>query len=253
MYLYFVLFTLNAIFEVPGEATVLAAKKLKANILLFLIIIITILIMSFFTLMAALAFNNVLMSVNRKLSIVAAVLRLIEGLVFIISMIMLFLETASFNLGLLLSRSIYAFYLIFIGYLVFKSGYLNRLLGISLVIGGTMGYLTVGLTHSFFPSFKWISTIGIVVVVIAEFALGILLIIKAIKLASELPDPKETITMILEDLGEATTAEIIVRASQVSQECKDRIPNTLVTLEKEKKVIKRISKEKKALVWTLVG
>lgn len=74
-----------------------------------------------------------------------------------------------------------------------------------------------------------------------------------IKMTSELPDSKKTVTMILEDLGEATTAEIIHKASQVSLECKDRVPRTLIALEKEKKVIKRISKEKKAIVWTLVS
>ncbi|MFX0091783.1 MAG: hypothetical protein ACFFBD_08470 [Candidatus Hodarchaeota archaeon] len=42
----------------------------------------------------------------------------------------------------------------------------------------------------------------------------------------ELPDPKRTLTMILGKLGEATTAEIIDEASQISHECKDRIPRT---------------------------
>ena len=212
-------------------------------------------IMSFCTLMAAVALNNVLMSINRDLSIAAAVLRLSEGLFFIISMILLFIDISSFNLVLLLGHFFYAFYLIFVGYLVFKSGYLNRILGIFLVIGGSTGYLIEGLTYLFFPGFGWISTIGIIIAVIAEFTLGNVLIVKAIKLIIELPDPKSTITMILEKLGESTTVEIIDEVSRVarSPECKDRIPGTLVALEKEKKVTKRISKEKRAIVWTLVS
>ena len=110
------------------------------------------------------------------------------------------------------------------------------------------------LTHFFFPGFGWIATIGIIIAVIAEFTLGIVLIVKAIRLIIELPDPKSTITMILEKLGESTTVEIIDEVSRVarSPECKDRIPGTLVALEKDKKVVKRISKEKHAIVWKLV-
>jgi len=249
----FVLFSLNTIFEVPGEATLIAAKRIKANVLLFFIVIIAILIMSFFTLMAAMALNNVLKAVNKKLSIVAAVLRLNEGLFFIIGMILLFINVSSFNLVLLFGHFLYAFYLILVGYLVFKSGYLGRFLGISMVIGGLMGYLIESLTYFYLPNIIWISTLGIIVAVLAEFVLGINLVLKARKLAIELPDPKQTVTMILEDLGEATTAEIIDEASQISRDCRDRIPGTLVALEKDKKVSKRISKEKSAIVWTLVS
>lgn len=250
---FFVFFSLNTIFEVPGEATLIAAQSIKANVLLFLIVIIAIFIMSFCALMAAMALNNVLMSVNKDVSIVAAALRLVEGGFFIISMILLFIDISSFNLVFLFGLTLNAFYLILVGYLVFKSGYLNRHLGISLVIGGSVGYLIGGLTHFFLPRFDWIFTIGIMVAVIAEFALGIILVVKAVKMTMGRPDPKRTITLLLEELGEATTAEIVEEASRVSRECKDRIPRTLIALEEEKKVTKRISKERKAIVWTLVS
>ena len=58
--------------------------------------------------------------------------------------------------------------------------------------------------------------------------------------------------MILEEMGEATTAEIIDESSRVSAECKDRIPEALSALELDQKVTKRFSKEKKGYVWTLV-
>ena len=64
-------------------------------------------------------------------------------------------------------------------------------------------------------------------------------------------DPKETISMILEQIGEATTAEIMNESSMVSTECKDRIPDALRILESEGKVTKRLSKEKKGYVWSL--
>ncbi|MHA2370491.1 MAG: DUF4386 domain-containing protein [Candidatus Hodarchaeales archaeon] len=249
----FVFLSLNTIFEVPGEATLTAAQSTKNNGLLFFIVILAILIMSFLTLMAAMALNNVLMSVNKDLSIVAAALRLIEGLFFIISMILLFIDVSAFSLVFLFGQILYAFYLVLVGYLVFKAGYLNRPLGISLVIGGSVGYLVGGLTHLFLPSFEWLFTIGIIVAVLAEFALGILLVVKAVKMTMGRPDPKRTITLLLAEVGEATTAELIDEVSRVSRECKDRVPRTLIALEEENKITKRISKEEKAIVWTLAS
>ncbi|MHA1946108.1 MAG: DUF4386 domain-containing protein [Candidatus Hodarchaeales archaeon] len=250
---FFVFLSLNTLFEVPGEATLIAAKSIKDNVLLFLILVIAILIISFFTLMAAVALNNVLKSVSKDMSKTAAVLR-VEGLFFVISMILLFIGISSFNIVLFLGHFLYAFYLILVGYLVIKSGYINRFLGIFLVIGGSMGYLIEGLIYFLLPSFEWIAILGIMIAVIAEFVLGITLVAKAIQLSNELPDPKRTITKILEEIGEATTKEIIDEVSRVarSPECKDRIPGTLVALEKDKKVVKRISKERKAIVWKLV-
>lgn len=98
----------------------------------------------------------------------------------------------------------------------------------------------------------WFMPLGLFVASAVEITLGITLITKAIQQGRALPDPRQTITMILEELGEATTAEIIEKASQRSQDCKDRIPGTLVDLEENNKIKKRISREKKALVWTLV-
>jgi hypothetical protein len=199
------------------------------------------------------ALNNVLKAVNKDLSLVASVFRLTEGFFFVISIVLLFAEVSLFNLILILSQFFLAVHMILVGYLVFKSGYLSRILGIFLVIGGSTGYLIGNLTHFYLPNFNWLSTIGLMVAFIAEFALGIILVIKAIKMTMNRPDSKKTITMILGDLGEATTAEIIDEASLVSRDCKDRIPKTLIALEKDKKVIKRISKEKKGFVWTLVS
>jgi hypothetical protein len=72
-------------------------------------------------------------------------------------------------------------------------------------------------------------------------------------LTQERVDPKKTLVLILEDFPEATTAEIIDEAANISNECKDRVPRTLISLEKEGVIQKAISKEKKAIVWKLVG
>lgn len=67
-------------------------------------------------------------------------------------------------------------------------------------------------------------------------------------------DTKKTILLILEDWENgATTAEIIEEAAQVSKECRDRVPRTLIALEREGKIKKEISKERKAIVWKLIS
>ena len=64
-------------------------------------------------------------------------------------------------------------------------------------------------------------------------------------------EPKKDIIMILEDLGEATTAEIVDEETAVSNDCKDRVPHTLVLMEKEHIIKRNISKVKKAIVCSL--
>jgi len=219
----------------------------KANVLLFGGMIGALFFMALFSLIVAFPMNNVLTSINKDLSKGAQILRIIEWFIFIVGMVMLFSEIPFSILVLNAGLIFYAAYLMIIGYLVFTSGYLNRVLGISLIAGGSIGYLLGVLTGNSFL----ISTIGAYVALIAEFSLGIYFVVKAMQI--EITDPKETITMILEDLGEATTAEIINESSRVSAECKDRIPEALRALEEEKKVTKRLSKEKKGYVWTLVS
>ena len=60
---------------------------------------------------------------------------------------------------------------------------------------------------------------------------------------------KQVVLLVLEEIGEGSSAEVMVEASKISAKCKDRVPSILLALEKEQKVVKRISKEKKAIVW----
>lgn len=74
---------------------------------------------------------------------------------------------------------------------------------------------------------------------------------KTMSLLAKRPDPKTTILNILKNNSEATTQEILEAAFKISKHCKDRIPVTLKRLEKEQLLVKRISKEKRAIVWSL--
>ena len=98
----------------------------------------------------------------------------------------------------------------------------------------------------------WLSTSVVVVAIFAEVVLALMLIVKAMQVDLESPDTKERVIRILQDLGEATTDEIITEASEESDECKDRVPSNLIVLESDGVVTKRFSKEKKGYVWTLV-
>ncbi len=249
----FVFFSLNAMYYVPGETMISAAQGVKANVFLFIGVIIALFFMSLFSLIIAFPLNNVLTSVHKDLSKIAQSMRIIEVIVFITSMVLLFAEIQVFYQVLLFGILCYGLNLIIIGYLVFISGYLSKFVGIILAIGGSMGYLFEVLTHSLEPRLIGVSTIGVLAAIFAEISLAIILIVKAMQMNLESPDTKERVIRILRQLGEATTDEIISEASKESDECKDRVPSNLVLLEGEEIVTKRFSKEKKGYVWTLVN
>lgn len=242
---FLIYFALNAIFPVPSDVMLGAVSIVKGNVFVFIGVLAALFFMALFSLIVSFPMNNVLTSINKGLSKGAQYLRILEWFIFIAGMVLLFTEFSFFVLVLRFGLIFYAAYLVIIGYLVFISGYLNRILGISLIVGGSTGYFIIGL----FGSLAWVSTVGVLVALVAEFALAIIFVVTALRI--EITDPRETITMILKDVGEATTAEIIEESSRVSAECKDRIPETLVALENDKLVTKRFSKEKKGYVWTL--
>ncbi len=237
---------LSATFPLPGAAMLAVVGSVKANLLVFIAILGALFFFALFSLIVAFPMNNVLTSINKNLSMGAQYLRIVEWFIFIAGIVLLFFENPISIQVLLFGLIFYGGYLIIIGYLVFISNYLNRILGISMIIGGSMGYLVVSLTNTFF----WFSSIGAIIAIITEYVFAIYFIVKARQI--EVTDPKETITTILKDVGEATTAEIIEESSRVSAECKDRIPEALAALENNQLVTKRFSKEKKGYVWTLV-
>lgn len=248
-----VFLSLNTIFYVPGEAMIAAVQSVKANVFLFIGVLAILFFMSLFSIFIAFPLNNVFTPVNKDISTWAQRLRFIEVLIFIASMVLLFAEVSFFYQVMLFGIMIFGLHLILIGYLVFISGFLGRVLSIFLIGGASVGYLFQSLTHTFVPSLVWLSTTGVLVAIVAEVALAITLIIKAMQVNLESPDTKERVIRILENLGEATTTEIIAEAAKESDECKDRVPSNLITLENDEVVTKRFSKEKKGYVWTLVS
>ncbi len=248
-----VFLSLNTIFYVPGEAMLVAAQGVKANVFLFIGVLAILFFMSLFSMFIAFPLNNVFTPVNKDISTWAQRLRFIEILIFIAGMVLLFAEVSIFYQVLLFGIIIYGLNLIIIGYLVFISGFLSRVLSMFLIIGGSVGYLFQSLTHTFMPNLVWLSTSGVLVAITAEVVLAISLILAAMKVNLESVDTKDRVIRILDNLGEATTTEIIAEAAKESDECKDRVPTNLIILEKDEVVTKRLSKEKKGYVWTLVS
>ncbi len=63
---------------------------------------------------------------------------------------------------------------------------------------------------------------------------------------------QKLIVLLLEDMKEATTVELIEEAESLGiAECRDRVPAALAELSSQGLLVKTISKEKKALVWSL--
>lgn len=248
----FVFLSLNSIYYVPAEAMLTVIQGVKANAFLLIGVIAALFFMSLFSLIIPIPLNNVLTSVDKRISKIAQRLRQLEALVFIASMMLLFVEAPFFYPVMLFGIIVFGLHLIAVGYLVFISGYLGRVLGTSLIIGGSIGYIFESLTHTLVPDAIWLSTYGVLFAIIAEVALAFTLIIKALQMDLESPDTKERVIRILERLGEATTSEIIDEASKESEECKDRVPRNLILLEKEEVVAKKLSREEKGYVWSLV-
>jgi hypothetical protein len=228
-----------------------AAQGVKANLFLFISVVVALFFMSLFSLIIAFPLNNTLSSVNEDLSWVTVRIRILEVIVFIASMVLLFSEIILYYPVLLFGLIIYSIHLIISGYLVFKSGFLNRITGVSLIIGGLLGYMTESLNQILLPGIILFSPFGVLLAIITEIAFAFVLIITALRITPDLSDTRTNVIKILEDLGEATITEIIDEASRVSNECQDRVPKTLIALEQDEIVTKRFSKEKKGYIWTL--
>ena len=63
---------------------------------------------------------------------------------------------------------------------------------------------------------------------------------------------KRLILFLLVDMGEATTEELIKEAETLGiAECRDRVPPSIADLYDEGSLERKLSKEKKAIVWSL--
>ncbi|MFW9793786.1 MAG: DUF4386 domain-containing protein [Candidatus Thorarchaeota archaeon] len=234
-------------FPIPSEGMLTAVESVRANVFLYIGVLATLFFMGLFSLIVAFPLNNTLTSIDKDLSKGAQISRWLELMTFIAGMVLLFAGVPLFYPVLLIGLVFYTLYLSLIGYLVYVSGYLSRILGVTMIVSGLVGYLSGAGTGFTF----WVSTVGAYIAIITEVVFGIYFVVKAMQI--EVTDPRVTIAMILEELGEATTTEIIEESAKVSAECKDRIPEALRTLESENKLTKRFSKKKKGYVWSLVS
>jgi hypothetical protein len=63
---------------------------------------------------------------------------------------------------------------------------------------------------------------------------------------------KRLILLLLKDIGEATTEELITEAESLGiAECRDRVPSAIADLNSEGFLTKILSKQKRAIVWSL--
>ena len=177
----FFAFYVLSLLIVPGDAAT-TAKNIKANQWLFHIMIVSFLIMTICDVVAGLALYIVLKPVNKNFSLLAAISRLIQAAFIAISLVFLFIEPLSFNYVYLIGQVFFAIYLIVLGYLVFKSGYFPRILGVLLIIGGALGYLLDSMAYFLFPDYAAIALPGLVVATIAEILLTLWLLLKADKI-----------------------------------------------------------------------
>ncbi|MFW9848358.1 MAG: DUF4386 domain-containing protein [Candidatus Thorarchaeota archaeon] len=248
----FIFISLGTLFYVPTESMLQAMQGVKTNVFYFIAIVIALIPMSFISLVFGLPLRNALEVVNKELSFYTARIRILEALVFITSMILLIAEIPLFYQVLLVALVLYGIHMTLIGYIVFQSGFLSRVAGVFLMLGGVGGYLFGSLTGFLASGLILYSAIGIGFAIFAEVILAVVLIITARRTSFDDDDSKSRVIRILKKLGEATTAEIVAEATKDADECKDRAPRTLRAMELEDEVTKRFSKEKKGYVWSLV-
>ena len=174
---------------VPGD-TITTINNIKANELLFGIGIAIYLIILILDMVVALALYIVLKPGNKNLSLLMAVSRLIYAAIVVISLlalVLLFVDAYSY--GLLIAYIFFIFHLLVLGFLVFKSGYIPRSLGVLLIIA-SFCYLILNYGEFLLPRelYDIIFMIAMLPATFAEISLGLWLLLKANKLPETKPE-----------------------------------------------------------------
>jgi hypothetical protein len=168
---------------VPGDAAT-TANNIMANELLFRIGICSFIIVIILDVVVAWALYVLLKPVNKSLSLLMAWFRLVYATIFGVALANLFsvllllsgadyltvFETDQLHAQVMLSLNafndvwafglvVFGLHLFVLGYLVFKSGYIPRILGILLIIAG-LGYLIDSFAIFLLPNYE--ATIGLV-------------------------------------------------------------------------------------------
>lgn len=93
-------------------------------------------------------------------------------------LVLLFLDVHRY--GVLTGQVFFAFHLFFLGYLLYRSGYVPRLLGLLLAVG-SFGYLIEAYTYFLAPGWEAITYPGLAVAAIAELWLMLWLLVKGVR------------------------------------------------------------------------
>jgi hypothetical protein len=188
----------------PGDAAA-TAQNIMASELLFRAGIVSDLIMTTCFLLMGFAFYVLLKQVNKNLALLMLLFNLVGFPLMGINMlnqlapvlllsgadylkgfgtdqlqalVMLFLNL--YEHGYLIAALSYGAYLLPLGYLVFKSGYFPRILGI-LLIADCFGLLMPLFQGFLFPGYEVVTYPGLVIGMIAEFSFCLWLLIKGVK------------------------------------------------------------------------
>ncbi|MFX1538051.1 MAG: hypothetical protein ACFFDI_27980 [Promethearchaeota archaeon] len=71
--------------------------------------------------------------------------------------------------------------------------------------------------------------------------------------ASREQDLPDTVIWVLKQLKEATTTEIADKAEEISHDCRELVSRALISLLRDGRVNRTVSKEKNAYVWSLTS
>ncbi len=194
---------------VPGDAAI-TANNIIANESLFRSGIFSFIIVLILDVLVAWALYILLIPVNKNLAMLAAWLRLVYTAIFGMSLynflnvlellsgaeyltvfeseqlyaqVMLLIN--AFNYGWLIGLVFFGLHLFVIGYLILKTGYMPRILGILLIIAA-VGYLIDSSAHFLLSNYTEYETIFLLIVaipgVIGELSLAFWLVFKGVKL-----------------------------------------------------------------------
>ena len=168
---------------VPGDAAT-TTNNIMANLLLFRMGIASYLIVLILDVVVALLLYVVLKPVNKNLALLQMWLRLIYTAIAGISLfalVLLFINAYSY--GILIAYIFFISHIFVLGYLVFKSGYIPRSLGVFLIIA-SFSYIILSYGDFLLPK-EWYDALLMIAVLPATFAeisLGIWLLLKGAKI-----------------------------------------------------------------------
>ena len=178
---------------VPGDATT-TTDNIKADELLFGLGIAGYIIILVLDVIIALTLYVILKPVNKSLSSFAAILRLLYTAIMGISLFALVLLFSNeYNSGKLIAYVFFISHVFLLGYLVFKSKYIPKALGIFLIIAS---FCYIMLLYGEYIFSKELFDIFVMLAMLpatfAELALGIWLLLKSGKLPEMKKQDKKT-------------------------------------------------------------